>query len=128
MPHLDAIGIVVADMGRALAFYQLLGLTFPDGSDGEDHVECMLPNGLRIMFDTIQLVSSFTNWVPPVGNRMALAFRCGSPLEVDSSISNVRAAGHVVVKEPWDAFWGQRYAQVEDPDGNIVDLFADLGA
>jgi uncharacterized glyoxalase superfamily protein PhnB len=23
-------------------------------------------------------------------------------------------------------FWGMRYAQVKDPDGNIVDLFADL--
>lgn len=27
-------------------------------------------------------------------------------------------------KEPWDAFWGQRYAQVHDPDDNVVDLFA----
>ena len=27
---------------------------------------------------------------------------------------------------PWDAFWGQRYAQVKDPDGNVVDLFAPL--
>lgn len=30
-------------------------------------------------------------------------------------------------KEPWDAFWGQRYAQIEDPDGHTVDLFAPLG-
>ena len=29
-------------------------------------------------------------------------------------------------KEPWDAFWGQRYAQLRDPDGNAVDLFAPL--
>ncbi len=29
-------------------------------------------------------------------------------------------------KEPWDAFWGQRYAQAKDPDGNVVDLFAPL--
>ena len=26
--------------------------------------------------------------------------------------------------EPFDAFWGQRYATVLDPDGNAVDLFA----
>jgi uncharacterized glyoxalase superfamily protein PhnB len=30
------------------------------------------------------------------------------------------------VKEPWDAFWGQRYAAVGDPDGNLIDLFAPL--
>jgi uncharacterized glyoxalase superfamily protein PhnB len=29
-------------------------------------------------------------------------------------------------KEPWDAFWGQRYAVVADPDGNHVDLYAPL--
>jgi hypothetical protein len=36
------------------------------------------------------------------------------------------AAGYDGHKEPWDAFWGQRYAIVHDPDGNTVDLFAEL--
>ena len=31
--------------------------------------------------------------------------------------------GHLA---PWDAFWGQRYAVVLDPDGNVVNLFAPL--
>jgi len=30
------------------------------------------------------------------------------------------------VKEPWDAFWGQRYALVEDPDGAHVSIFCPL--
>ena len=34
------------------------------------------------------------------------------------------AAGVESHKEPWDAFWGQRYAVVKDPDGNHIDLFA----
>jgi len=29
-----------------------------------------------------------------------------------------------VVKEPWDAFWGQHYAIVADPEGYRCDLFA----
>ncbi|HZD98061.1 MAG TPA: VOC family protein, partial [Micromonosporaceae bacterium] len=29
-------------------------------------------------------------------------------------------------KEPWDAFWGQRYSMISDPDGNSVELFAPL--
>ena len=29
-------------------------------------------------------------------------------------------------KEPWDAFWGQRYAQVRDPDGVPVAFYAAL--
>jgi uncharacterized glyoxalase superfamily protein PhnB len=35
-------------------------------------------------------------------------------------------AGFTGEKEPWDAFWGQRYAQLADPDGVPVDLFAAL--
>ena len=36
------------------------------------------------------------------------------------------AAGHRGHLEPFDAFWGQRYATVLDPDGNGVDLYAPL--
>ena len=36
------------------------------------------------------------------------------------------ATGHVVVQEPFDAPWGQRYATVVDPDGYRVDLFCPL--
>jgi uncharacterized glyoxalase superfamily protein PhnB len=34
------------------------------------------------------------------------------------------AAGYPGSLSPYDAPWGQRYATVLDPDGNIVDLFA----
>lgn len=27
---------------------------------------------------------------------------------------------------PWDAFWGQRYGILNDPDGNTIDLFCPL--
>jgi len=35
-------------------------------------------------------------------------------------------AGHPGSLNPYDAPWGQRYATVLDPDGNMVDLFAPL--
>ena len=43
-------------------------------------------------------------------------------------IGELVAAGYHGHLEPWDAFWGQRYATVLDPDGNSVDLFAPLPA
>ena len=55
---------------------------------------------------------------------MALAFECDSPEEVNATFKELVAAGYSGHLEPWDAFWGQRYATVEDPDGNGVDLFA----
>lgn len=124
-PRLAAIGIVTKDMGAAARFYRLLGVDVPD-PDG-DHVEVTLANGLRLMWDTEQLIRQIdTDWVEPAGVRMALAFECDSPADVDATFAAVVAAGFPGKKEPWDAFWGQRYAQLIDPDGNTVDLFAPL--
>ncbi|HXV03823.1 MAG TPA: VOC family protein [Gaiellaceae bacterium] len=126
MARFDAVGTVVADLGRAIAFYSELGLEFP--GDAEGHVEATLPGGLRFMLDTEETIRSFDpDWKPPSGgHRVALAFRCDSPAEVDETYQRLLGAGGSAHKEPWDAFWGMRYAQVKDPDGNIVDLFADL--
>lgn len=123
--RLDALGIVTSDMARSLEFYAILGIAVPQASD--DHVEATLPNGLRLMWDTVELARQINpNWEAPVGHRMGMAFLCDSPTDVDSTYQKVLAAGFEGSKEPWDAFWGQRYAQVSDPDGNIVDLFAPL--
>jgi uncharacterized glyoxalase superfamily protein PhnB len=100
-------------------------VTFP-APDG-DHVEAALPNGLRLMLDTLELIKKLDpEWTEPKGHRMNLAFRCADPAEVDAVHATVTKAGYASKTAPWDAFWGQRYAQVVDPDGNVVDLFAAL--
>jgi uncharacterized glyoxalase superfamily protein PhnB len=125
MPTLTAIGIVSSDPASSIAFYRLLGVDFPE--DGEGHIEATLPNGVRFMLDAEDVVRSFRpDWERETGNQLALAFECGSPSEVDEIFEQVTAAGFVGEKEPWDAFWGQRYAQLRDPDGVPVDLFAAL--
>jgi catechol 2,3-dioxygenase-like lactoylglutathione lyase family enzyme len=127
MPKLDLIGIVVKDMPASLAFYRLLGMDIPAEMDSEGHVEVVLDGGLRVAWDTLEIVMSISDhWTEPAGHRMGLAFLCDSPAEVDRVYAEVLAAGYGSIKEPWDAFWGQRYAQVSDPDGNSVDLFAPL--
>lgn len=124
-PTFNAIGITVADMAATLQFYRLLGLEFAPSDDAEGHVECEV-GGIRIMFDTVAVIHSFDpDWQPPVGGpAMSLAFECADAAEVDGVVARVAQAGHTVHREPWDAFWGQRYATVLDPDGNRVDLFA----
>ena len=124
MPHLDAIGIVSSDLVRTRAFYRLLGIEF---AEGDDHVEATMPNGLRLMLDTDDVIHSFNpDWERETGNQLALAFACASPAEVDELYARVVEAGFAGEKEPWDAFWGHRYAQLADPDGVPVDLFAAL--
>ena len=101
-PAFDLIGVVVTDMAASLAFYRRLGLDIPADADTEPHVEVALPGGLR------------------------LAFRCADAAEVDHWYAELTGAGYHGHLDPWDAFWGQRYAVVHDPDGIGVDLFAAL--
>lgn len=125
-PTFNAIGLAVADMATSLSFYRRLGLTFPPGAEGEPHVEAVLPGGVRLMWDTHALISSFDPGHTPgkAGSGPSLAFLCADPAEVDEVYAELEKAGHETTKAPWDAFWGQRYAQVKDPDGYGVDLFA----
>ncbi len=127
-PRLDLVGIIVQDMAVSLAFYRRLGFDIPAEADTEGHVESTA-GGLRVAWDTVEVIQSFDpDWTAPVGGqRIGLAFRCDSPTEVDALHSELTAAGYVSHKQPWDAFWGQRYAVVRDPDDNPVDLFAPLG-
>jgi catechol 2,3-dioxygenase-like lactoylglutathione lyase family enzyme len=127
-PRFDALGVVVSDMPRALAFYRKLGLEFAAGAESEDHVEAELPGGLRYMFDTESVVRTFdAEWQRPTGGHaVGGAFKCGSPEEVDRVYAELLEAGGSPHKEPWDAFWGQRYAQLADPDGTMIELFAPL--
>ena len=128
MAQLNAVGIVVSDMARSIAFYRLLGLDVPETPD-EGHVDAFLPNGVRFMLDSEETVRSFDpEWTRPNGNSIGLAFACDSAEEVDRVYAELTGAGHPGHREPWDAFWGQRYAQVRDPDGHVVDLFAPLPA
>ena len=85
-----------------------------------------LPGGLRLLFDTVGTVSSFDpGWTAPTGSpRAGLAFACDSPADVDKVYAAMVDAGFDGHLAPWDAFWGQRYAQLSDPDGVPVDLYA----
>lgn len=126
MPTLNAIGIAVSDLRRSVRFYRLLGAEFPE-DPAEGHVEATMPNGTRLMFDAEEVIRSFMpDWTRTNGNQVSIAFECASPAEVDEVYARVVAAGFEGEKEPWDAFWGQRYAQLIDPDDNVVDIFAAL--
>jgi uncharacterized glyoxalase superfamily protein PhnB len=125
-PLLDAVGIVSSDMGRSLQFYRQLGLDVPDTPD-EGHVNIEIAGGLRVMIDSEDEIRKFRpDWTRTTGNQFALAFQCETASNVDEIYARMVAAGFQGDKEPWNAFWGQRYAQLRDPDGVPVDLYAAL--
>lgn len=127
-PKLHTIGMVVKDMPRSIAFYRLLGLSIPNGEEFSPHVEFENENGYSIGFDTEEVVKERDPlWQNPTGSgRVNLQFELESPQAVDETYARLIASGAGVYAAPWDAFWGQRFARVTDPDGNVVSLFADL--
>lgn len=127
---LGFIGIVTADMAASLAFYRKLGVRIAAGQDDAPHVDAKLDDGTTLAWDTIETIRGFdAGYISPTGgHRIALAFEQGSPAAVDAAFAELIEAGCTSHVDPWDAHWGQRYATLLDPDGNSIDLYAELVA
>jgi len=123
---LDAIGIISKDVARSVKFYGILGIDLKEAGSA-DHLEGITQSGVRIMLDSVNLMKKINpEWQEPTGSGVVLCFKQESPDAVNKLFSNLIEAGFKVGKEPWDAFWGQRYSYVNDPDGNQIDIFAPL--
>jgi len=123
---LDAIGIVSQDISKSIEFYEILGVSLKE-EGGPGHYEGKTLSGVRIMLDSTELMKKINpKWEQPVGSGIILCFKQETPKRVDELFEKISKSGFQKVKEPWDAFWGQRYASVQDPDGNQIDLFAAL--
>lgn len=124
---IDAVGISSTNLEKTVAFYKLLGFQFSEYDPKEQHLEPLTPDGsARLMIDAASLLESILGEAPRPGNHSSFAVNYDSPAEVDRVVVAVKAAGHTVSAEPWDAEWGQRYAIVQDPDRYRVDLYAAL--
>jgi predicted lactoylglutathione lyase len=124
---LDAVAITSKDFKKTVKFYNLLGFSFPDFSDDERHIEPITKSGeVRLMIDDAELITSIMGTAPIPPTHSSFAMLCNSANEVDEVVNKIKASGFEIVKEPWDAFWGQRYAIIKDPDGYMIDLFAYL--
>lgn len=127
--RLNAIGLLCADLAASLSFYRSLGVPFDDFDPEIGHYSAALGDDVRLMLDSHEVAASFIDeFSAPTGNDlMTLAVEFDSPPAVDDAFRRLTEAGSPAVRAPFDAFWGQRYASVADPDGNQVDLYAALG-
>jgi len=124
---LNAIGVTSTNIPKTVEFYALLGFEFPEDYDCNGHVAPTTPPGsARLMIDATKIVKDIIGEDPKAGNISAFALQYDSVEELNKVAARVSEAGFTVFKEPWDAFWGQRYAVVQDPDGFKVDLYAYL--
>ena len=119
---LYGLHLFVRDMGASLAFYRKLGLVFPAGAEREVHVAVELEGGFELSFATLALTRAYDSGFaePRGGSPNSLQLSVDRREDVDRIYAELTRAGYKGHLAPFDAFWGARYAVVDDPDGNVV--------
>ncbi|AOK88323.1 VOC family protein [Paenibacillus sp. SEL1] len=121
---LKRLSIFVKEMKRSLDFYRTLGLEIPERVNEEHHIEVAY-NDVILSFDTWESAQMILgDQQKPAGYRMEIAFQFDSKEALDESYSRLTVQGYEGHFEPNDTPWGERYAIIKDPDGNLISLVA----
>jgi catechol 2,3-dioxygenase-like lactoylglutathione lyase family enzyme len=126
-PRFDQVNLVVEDMDASVAFYRRLGLVIPDaGPWDDDHRNAEMPGGIDFDLDHVSFARKWNRGHPGTAGRggALFSFRVDAREDVDRIHADLTRAGYASQLEPHDAFWGSRFAIVEDPDGNAVGIMS----
>jgi catechol 2,3-dioxygenase-like lactoylglutathione lyase family enzyme len=125
---LDQINLIVSDMAATVDFYRLLGLEVPDTAPEWEahHRTAVLPRGIDLDFDSLTFAKAWNSGATPGTGGAVIGFRVETRDDVDVTHRRMVGAGHRSQQDPYDTFWGARYAIVEDPDGNAVGLMSPI--
>jgi uncharacterized glyoxalase superfamily protein PhnB len=123
-PVVDQLNLVVSDMEAALAFYRLVGVEVSGTLAIWEPHHRSARSGLDLDFDSAAFARQWN--AGSRGPGVVIGFKFGSRQDVDDAFARLTAAGHRAQQAPYDAFWGARYAVVEDPDGNAVGLMSPI--
>jgi catechol 2,3-dioxygenase-like lactoylglutathione lyase family enzyme len=133
-PRLDQINIVSGDLDASIAFYRRLGVEIGEDAiwrtpSGIHHVSAAsdATESVGLDIDSIDFARLWNNgWKgrEHLRGRLVIGFKLWSRAAVDDVYDDLTGAGHAGLQPPCDAFWGSRYAIVEDPDGIAVGLMS----
>ena len=121
-PAFTGVHFWVSDMVASVAFYRALGFDIAEGAEAAPFVQVRIADGVEFAFGTHGLTSGYhAGFAPPVGRGAScLQFVLDSREAVDALHARLTGTGYASHLAPIDAFWGARYAEVLDPDGNAV--------
>lgn len=127
-PTFDQVNIVVGDMEATTVFYRRLGLELPEQAPWDTyHRSATTAAGLDLDFDTVDFARQWNGgWPRTTGGGVVVGFRVTTREAVDAIHTDMVEAGYRSQQEPYDAFWGSRYAVIEDPDGNAVGIMSPM--
>jgi uncharacterized glyoxalase superfamily protein PhnB len=132
-PVLGQLNLVSDDPVASIAFYRRLGVEIADAAiwrtaSGTHHVNAR-SGEVDFELDSTAFAQVWNNGWRGRGDlkgRVVLGFRVVSREAVDEVYADLTAAGYAGLQPPHDAFWGARYAIVEDPDGIAVGLMSPI--
>jgi uncharacterized glyoxalase superfamily protein PhnB len=129
-PVLSQINVVHGDVLAAIAFYRLLGVevdeTLPEWRAWDAHHRTLRTgvDGLEAELDSAAFAPRWSRGWPRGAAGVVLTFHVPEREAVDALYAKVTRAGFRGQQEPYDAFWGARYAIVEGPDGIAFGLMS----
>jgi catechol 2,3-dioxygenase-like lactoylglutathione lyase family enzyme len=134
-PILNQINLVCGDLGASIAFYRRLGVAIPDAAvwrtpTGAHHVSAAdrsADQAIDFDLDSIVFAQRWNvGWKDrtDLRGRVVVGFRVPARSDVDEVFRDMISAGYRGLQEPHDAFWGARYAIIEDPDGIAVGVMS----
>ena len=132
-PQFRQVNIVSSDMDASLAFYRRLGLDVPEDrvwrtASGAHHASA-IEAGDDLDIDSTRFAAIWNSgWQgrADLAGRVVVGFTVASRADVDRIYREMIAAGYKGLQPPYDAFWGARYAVLEDPDGLAVGLMSPI--
>jgi uncharacterized glyoxalase superfamily protein PhnB len=136
--RLDQINIVSGDLDASIAFYRRLGVDIPEQrvwrtASGIHHVSAGETENSAIDFDLDSATFARiwnTGWQGrcDLPGKVVVGLKLSSRDAVDATYADLTGAGYTGLQAPYDAFWGSRYAVIEDPDGIAVGLMSPSSA
>jgi catechol 2,3-dioxygenase-like lactoylglutathione lyase family enzyme len=134
---LDQVNLVCGDTEASIAFYRRLGVDIPDAAvwrtaTGAHHISAGGRSSDRAIDFDLDSTAFAQCWNigwkdrTDLRGRVVVGFSVDTRGAVDEVFLAMTNAGYRGLQEPVDAFWGARYAIIEDPDGIAVGVMSPI--
>ena len=122
-PRLTLVTLGVADVTRARAFYEALGLVASRAASSDSVAFFPMGGVVLGLYGRAALAADAGVADTPAGfSAVTLAHNVRSDAEVDRLIGRAVAAGGRLVKPGQKVFWGGYSGYVADPDGHLWEI------
>jgi hypothetical protein len=124
-PVFNLLVLVVGEMGPMVDFYRRLGVEIEDPTPEWPDVHRGGQSGsVGVDLDHESFTPNWNAGWPAGRTGPLLGFGVPTREAVDALYAELTGAGHQGSQEPFDAFWGARYAVVVDPEGTHVGIMS----